>query len=1109
MTPEEIEKVLRRAARSGKLVARGPLADGDFVALLHAIADRCIYPSLIHIPVNDADMTVLAESPNIARLQELHLGGTPVTDVGVAALAASPYLSSLQELNLSGTQLTDAGVEALATGLHLTSLQVLNLIFTRVADAGLKALAASPHFGNLQVLEFYSKGVTDAGLKALAASPHLSNLRELTCAGTQVTDAAFKALAASPYLSSLEVLDLIGARVTGVGLKALAASRCISSLRELRLACTRVTDAGLRALAASPNLGSLQVLELWETRITDAGVKALAASPYIGNIKTLDLHSTQITDAGVEALAAGPCLDSLQDLSLFNTAGVTDAGVKALAASSQMGRLRVLDLSDAEVTDSGAGALAASPHLANLQRLSLFGTQIADKGAKALAASPYLRNLEELFLNYTQVSDAGLMALATASDLRRLRVLGIEGASVHLPKRLQSSHNARAIFRWCHKTRKSGGPWLEVKIPVLGMGRSGKSLLCRRLTPSTTRERKKLFIVNNPSTHAFDVRETEMIVTRGASQHNVRLRFFDFGGQPEMHAAHRFFLADNRNVYLVVVSARLTREENRLDYWLGMIRALRGCAPTVVVVTHCDDEQSADDAVHGTVHTKRRLEKLDARSLQEEHGMRVEVVDGYSNHSGQRLEVVKTLLAHAVASLDAVFGDRYPEGFFQLKHWLDGDPPKHLEDMASFDRYLTVTNHFRPACKKCAQSNRADQKTWLGLLGDVGVVLWMGDQPEVARNAEDELNNLFFRPSWVKEPVYGVICDRTAQENHGRISQKRLDQVLRTHGIKSETDQRRLTALLLACEICFKVSGGERDVPEYLIVDQIPAAAPAAPLQLPGREEPRQMLEWQFDFLPDYLLPKLLGRWFAYHEPPGTYFRDQVIFHRENCRVLIRSLPSAHRLELTFQSRRADDWRRLHALIGELVKTILDPEGLEPHRDFWREIDPRTRPSSTLGWDDMRLLTTLTESLPQLAGTALGDDDRDKLRKDLETSLLVSLQIRQPGQRLAYRAFRVVFDAFAITGSSLMGEELPVRCSVNHAQTVGEWLSKNEPIKKALINSVPKAGKTLDRGRGRPFDNLRQAYRAARKTLKLSSVEVEDPAYYKRPVERQRTDGDN
>ena len=67
----------------------------------------------------------------------------------------------------------------------------------------------------------------------------------------------------------------------------------------------------------------------------------------------------------------------------------------------------------------------------------------------------------------------------------------------------------------------------------------------------------------------------------------TRVNVWDFGGQEIMHATHQFFLT-KRTLYVLVLDSRLSEAENRLDYWLTLIRSFGGDSPILVVGNKTD-----------------------------------------------------------------------------------------------------------------------------------------------------------------------------------------------------------------------------------------------------------------------------------------------------------------------------------------------------------------------------------------------------------------------------------------------------------------------------------------------------------------------------------------
>jgi uncharacterized protein (TIGR02996 family) len=82
----------------------------------------------------------LADSPALARLAVIDLGGNELKDTDARALAASPHLRRLRRLRLAHNDVADGGVEALAASPNLPRLAWLDLATNRVGRAGADAL---------------------------------------------------------------------------------------------------------------------------------------------------------------------------------------------------------------------------------------------------------------------------------------------------------------------------------------------------------------------------------------------------------------------------------------------------------------------------------------------------------------------------------------------------------------------------------------------------------------------------------------------------------------------------------------------------------------------------------------------------------------------------------------------------------------------------------------------------------------------------------------------------------------------------------------------------------------------------------------------------------
>jgi Ran GTPase-activating protein (RanGAP) involved in mRNA processing and transport len=158
----------------------------------------------------------LAKSPNTAKLTTLSLIGCGI-GAGVSHLAASPQLGRLEVLHLGENAIDDAATAALAASKTIVQLKELALGANRIGDAGLQALAKWPGLARVTRLDLSQNEFTAAGVAALAESPYLQSLKDLTLSDNDVGIGGARALAKSTSLKSLESLFINEGNLTSEG----------------------------------------------------------------------------------------------------------------------------------------------------------------------------------------------------------------------------------------------------------------------------------------------------------------------------------------------------------------------------------------------------------------------------------------------------------------------------------------------------------------------------------------------------------------------------------------------------------------------------------------------------------------------------------------------------------------------------------------------------------------------------------------------------------------------------------------------------------------------------------------------------------------------------
>jgi uncharacterized protein (TIGR02996 family) len=231
-----------RSLRLRECTFKGPMRPTVFAQLLQMPGLQEL--SLSWLPVGDAAVTAMAQSPDLARLRSLTVSKGGLTNASVVALAESGHLACTDGLALSHNfAMNDVGLQALARWPKLAGLTSLDLSFTKVGDAGIEALVRSPYAPALRSLTLSRTRITDRGVALLAACPALANLQKLDLALNtglnrgRTGPTAARSLAASPHLGKLQYLDLSATYLAYdyQGVLALTKSKRLRELRSLRV----------------------------------------------------------------------------------------------------------------------------------------------------------------------------------------------------------------------------------------------------------------------------------------------------------------------------------------------------------------------------------------------------------------------------------------------------------------------------------------------------------------------------------------------------------------------------------------------------------------------------------------------------------------------------------------------------------------------------------------------------------------------------------------------------------------------------------------------------------------------------------------------------------
>ena len=321
----------------------------------------------------------------------------------------------------------------------------------------------------------------------------------------------------------------------------------------------------------------------------------------------------------------------------------------------------------------------------------------------------------------------------------------------------------------------------EIKILVVGQGSVGKTSIIKRMTLDkySTEEKKTKGIT-------IDRWQIEYQSGVASQAEKININIWDFGGQEIMHATHQFFLT-KRSLYLLVLDSRLTQEENRIEYWLKIIQSFGGESP-VLIVGNKIDQHPLD---------------IDRTGLQKKYPNTVGILET-SAATGAGIEELKTAIAEQVNNLPHVH-DLLPETWFTVKTKLEG--LGRGTNFIAHDKYLEL-------CAENEVSDETSQRTLIGFLHDLGVVLHFQDDPRL--EALGILN-----PQWVTNGVYKILNSHTLFQNKGVLTVAMLDEILNLPEYP-RTKRLFIVDMMKRFELCYDLETDK----SFLVPDLLPKDEP-------------------------------------------------------------------------------------------------------------------------------------------------------------------------------------------------------------------------------------------------------------------------------------------
>jgi internalin A len=526
------------------------------------------------------------------------------------------------------------------------------------------------------------------------------------------------------------------------------------------------------------------------------------------NLTNLHLQANQISD-----------ISPLSQLKSLNFINISYNKIWDLSPLAALENLRSLDLNFNKIT-----SIESLKNLTSLRRIYIRGNSIANlDGIENLinlelinVRGNIIRSIASLSnsvnLSYLDLRGNKIQDLTPIQNLAQLKQLDCSDNPINTPPPEIASRGIEAIKQWL-KNASEKEYVNEVKVILVGHGYVGKTSLIKCL-------KGEIPDPSEPATHR--IRISDISVAYNAN--DVKLNFWDFGGQDVMHSLHQFFMS-RRSIYLLVLDGRKDEDP---EYWLSMIKSCAGDSPVLIVLNKKDSNPSYD---------------VDRRFLQKKYPF---ILGYYETACFGNIKGINDLQAGLIAALEKVpiVGSKWPKQWIPVKNKL----MTMATDFISHADYIQI-------CKDNSINEDKDKELLADFLNDLGIIVHF---------KEINLESMYIlRPQWVSRAAYKIINSQVVADNKGRFKLSDLKLVMAK---EDEEDyeypigtHKFIVDLMRKFELCYKLYHNQnfQDDGVYLIPELLDQQEPPLP------EHTGNCIHFYFnydDFLPKSIIPRFIVR---------------------------------------------------------------------------------------------------------------------------------------------------------------------------------------------------------------------------------------------------------
>ncbi|GGD73013.1 hypothetical protein GCM10011514_41350 [Emticicia aquatilis] len=507
----------------------------------------------------------------------------------------------------------------------------------------------------------------------------------------------------------------------------------LNSLKKLEfLSCN---NCEINDILFLTKLGNLKYLDLSNNKIDDCRFIS-----HLENIQILILENSNIWDIGylsnlnklrkiILSNNNVERLNSLQNLEGLEYVDLSNNLISFLGFISNLANLKYLNLSNNKIYDISPIANLHKIEILDLSKNYIIKINPIEKliNLKSLNFSSNeiheipIRIVKNIKIDWLLENDYSLSNKVMLFDnplseniKNSIKIGGREGLLEFLKSIQYNQHTS---------------PLNECKVIIVGLGSAGKTSLMRRLYDGSYKKGEA---------------ETHSINKLSKNFGEIKVNFWDFGGQHIKHALHQFFFTQ-KTFYILVLDGR---KEEKPTYWLEQIDSLGRHSPVFIVFNKIDYPS--------------QLEEIDTEEIRDKYR---NIKDFYYLSCETKLNLNKFIsdLSKCIAEADFL-KEPYHDEFFILKEVLENVTEHYIsysqyEELVQKQKFKTIEN----------------KEFWLKTLHQIGVISYFPKVPDFQ----------ILNPEWLTVGIYHLFLHPICVSKKGRLVESDLYEIFKYPVINS------------------------------------------------------------------------------------------------------------------------------------------------------------------------------------------------------------------------------------------------------------------------------------------------------------------------------------